>query len=165
MGNNTENGDGAVLTVTKLITSVIICQLAGFVGAIFTIPAMETWYQTIKKPFFNPPDWLFTPVWIFLFLLMGISLFFAWNKRANGESKLLFITQLILNILWSVFFFGLKSPGLAFIELIFLWFAIFCTIISFYRISKIAGLLLLPYIIWVTFAGVLNYFIWIMNFI
>jgi len=165
MGNNTENGNGAVLTVTKLITSVIICQLAGFIGAIFTIPAMETWYQTIKKPFFNPPDWLFTPVWIFLFLLMGISLFFAWNKRANGESKLLFITQLILNILWSVFFFDLKSPGLAFIELIFLWFAIFCTIISFYRISKIAGLLLLPYIIWVTFAGVLNYFIWIMNFI
>lgn len=165
MQNGNNNRNGAIATISRLVTSIIICQLAGFIGAIFTMPAIEGWYQTLKKPFFNPPDWTFSLVWVTLFLLMGVSLFFVWRKGMNGESRVIFITQLILNTLWSIFFFGLKSPGLAFIELVFLWFAILCTIISFYRISKIAGLLLLPYIIWVTFAGVLNYFIWMMNYV
>lgn len=161
--NTNNHGNGSIMVVTKLITSIVICQLAGFIGAIFTMPAIQGWYQTLKKPFFVPPDWIFSFVWIVLFLLMGVSLFFVWLKGADGESKVIFGTQLILNILWTAFFFGLKSPGLAFIEIVFLWFVILCTIISFYRISRLAGLLLLPYIIWVTFAGVLNYFIWILN--
>lgn len=161
--NNQTNNNGGVITVTKLITSIIICQLAGLIGAFFTMPAIKDWYQTLKKPFFAPPDWVFTPVWITLFLLMGVSLFFVWKNKSNGESRVVFGTQLILNILWTAFFFGLKSPGLAFIEIIFLWFAILCTIISFYRVSKIASLLLLPYILWVTFAAALNFVIWMIN--
>ncbi|MBU4274786.1 tryptophan-rich sensory protein [Patescibacteria group bacterium] len=163
LNNNTKNKNGSAITITKLMISIVVCQLAGLVGAVFMIPAMEGWYKNLRKPFFAPPDWIFSPVWIILFMLMGVSLFLVWKKRADGEARVVFFTQLILNILWSAFFFGLKSPGLAFIELVFLWFAILCTIIIFYKIYKLAGLLLLPYILWVTFAGVLNFSIWIIN--
>ncbi|MBU3934767.1 tryptophan-rich sensory protein [Patescibacteria group bacterium] len=161
--NNAQNEDDGVIVITKLVVSIVICQMAGFVGAFFTMPAMKGWYENIEKPFFAPPDWIFAPVWVVLFLLMGVSLFLVWEKRADGEAKVIFATQLILNILWSVFFFGLKSPGLAFIDLVLLWFSILCMIIIFYKIHKLAGFLLIPYILWVTFAGFLNFVIWMAN--
>lgn len=151
----------------KLIASIIICQLAGFIGSLFTSPAIPTWYETLRKPSFNPPNWLFSPVWITLFLLMGISLFLVWKKgmkeRIVKVGLSLFAIQLMLNILWSILFFGLKSPLLAFIEIIILWFAILLTILKFFKISKPAGLLLLPYILWVSFAAFLNFFLWNLN--
>jgi len=161
--NNKQDKDSSIVIAAKLVISIVICQLAGLVGVVFTMPALDGWYKNLKKPFFAPPDWVFSPVWVILFLLMGVSLFLVWKKGGNGEAKIIFSTQLILNILWSAFFFGIKSPGLAFIDLFFLWFAILCTIILFYRIFKLAGLLLIPYILWVSFAGILNFTIWMLN--
>lgn len=150
----------------KLIISIIICELAGVVGSVFTMPAIKNWYFFLNKPSFNPPDWVFAPVWTILFLLMGISLYLVWQKIGSWRREkaiTIFALQLILNILWSVLFFGLKLPGPAFFEILMLWFAILYTIINFYRISRSASWLLLPYILWVSFAAILNFFIWRLN--
>ena len=174
----------------KLIISILICEFAGVVGSFFTAPAIRSWYYFLNKPSFNPPSWLFAPVWTILFLLMGISLYLVWSKdftanvSANDAQKkawnpisaklwsgswreenaaLIFILQLVLNILWSVIFFGLKSPILAFFEILMLWFAILYTIVNFYRISKTAAYLLIPYIVWVSFAAILNLSIVLLN--
>lgn len=174
----------------KLVVSIIICELAGSIGAIFTTPAINSWYKTLNKPFFNPPNWIFGPVWTTLFVLMGISLYLVWTKKLvikneigfkhkkawnslsqkffNGALQkeniiLVFAFQLVLNVLWSVIFFGAQNMGLAFFELLMLWVAIAYTIINFYRVSKVAALLLIPYILWVSFAGILNYFLWTIN--
>jgi len=153
--------------ILKLIVSILICQGAGLVGSVFTSPAIPTWYATLQKPSFDPPNWVFAPVWILLFLLMGISLYLIWSKRLEDKKVkiaiVIFGSQLVLNILWSFLFFGFKSPLYAFIEIIILWLAILVTIISFYRISKTAAYLLLPYILWVSFASVLNFSIMILN--
>ena len=176
--------------VAKFIISIVICQGAGFVGSLFTFPAIGTWYASLAKPGFTPPNWVFAPVWTTLFLLMGIALYLVWAKNWHIEVKpeeiekktwnplsrklftgswreenvvLIFSLQLVLNILWSVIFFGLKMPGLAFFEILMLWFVILYTIINFYRISKPAGLLLLPYILWVTLATALNFGLWRLN--
>ena len=155
------------IKIFKLIISILVCQGTGAIGSLFTSPAISTWYATIQKPSFNPPNWIFAPVWILLFLLMGISLYLIWSKgfKHKGTKTALFIffVQLILNILWSILFFGLQSPLFAFIGIIILWFAILLTIISFYKVSKIAAYLLMPYIIWVSFASVLNFSILIIN--
>ncbi|MFH1211580.1 MAG: TspO/MBR family protein [Candidatus Woesearchaeota archaeon] len=151
----------------KLIASILICQLAGFIGSFFTASSVSTWFQTLNKPFFNPPSWLFAPVWISLYLLMGISLYIVWNKGVKSkETKTavtLFGVQLALNTLWSILFFGLKSPLFAFIEIMILWAMIVLTIRCFCRISKTAAYLLVPYIIWVTFAAALNFAIYFLN--
>jgi tryptophan-rich sensory protein len=151
----------------KLVLSIIVCQLAGFIGSFFTVSSVSSWYLTLNKPFFNPPSWLFGPVWISLYLLMGISLYIIWNKGiTNNQSKiaiLIFGIQLILNSLWSIIFFGLKTPLFAFIEIIILWIFIILTIKYFYRISKTASYLLIPYILWVSFAALLNFFIYYLN--
>ena len=135
--------------IGKLILTIIVCQIAGVIGSIFTTPAIPEWYATLQKPFFTPPSWLFGPAWITLYTLMGISLYLVWNKRDKRvkEAVSIFFVQLILNSVWSILFFGLRSPFLAFIEIIILWIAILFTILKFYRISKNAGLLLIPYII------------------
>lgn len=153
----------------KFIISILICQSAGFLGSIFTTPKIATWYQDIVKPSFNPPNYLFGPVWTILFVLMGISLYIIWtskykNKAYKKEVIIIFAIQLIINIFWSVLFFRLESPMLAFFEIIALWIAILATIIGFYKISKIASLILIPYILWVSFASVLNFFIWKLNY-
>ena len=157
----------SIKDILKLIGSIIICQLAGFIGSLFTTPAIPTWYKTLTKPAFNPPNSIFSPIWITLFLLMGISLFLVWQKNLKDRkvkiALLFFTVQLVLNILWSVLFFGLKSPLLAFIEIIILWFAILLTILKFFKVSKPAGALLLPYILWVSFAAFLNFFLWNLN--
>lgn len=151
--------------ILKLIGAILFCELAGGIGAIFTTPAINTWYATFEKPVFNPPNWLFAPVWTILFALMGIALYLIWiNSAQNKRSAyIIFFVQLILNILWSSIFFGAKLPGLALVEIIIMWLAVLLTIIYFYKISKPAGLILLPYLLWVSFATVLNYEIFILN--
>lgn len=148
----------------KFIFAVLGSELAGVVGSLFTIPSIQTWYTGLPKPALNPPAWIFAPVWITLFALMGIAAFLVWKKGANRKNikiaLFIFIVQLVLNALWSMIFFGLHNPGLAFIDLIFLWFAILATIFSFAKIFKSAAWLLIPYILWVSFAGYLNYSIW-----
>jgi len=148
-----------------LIIAIAICEFAGLLGSIFNFYSIPTWYAGLKKPSFNPPNWIFGPVWTILFLLMGISLYLIWT-HGFGSSKIalwLFILQLVLNILWSALFFGLKNPGLAFAEIVLLWVSIAAMIFSFYSISEAAAWLMVPYILWVSFAAVLNFSIWMLN--
>ncbi len=155
------------ITWRKLIVSLIIPFLAAFVGSAFTDPSLPVWYAGLNKPFFNPPSWVFGPAWTVLYLLMGAALYLVWDKglekRGVGNALQFFSVQLALNALWSIVFFGLQTPGLAFIEILILWVFILLTTRKFYRISRRAGIFLLPYIIWVTFAAVLNFSIWVMN--
>ncbi|MEO0089749.1 MAG: TspO/MBR family protein [candidate division WOR-3 bacterium] len=153
--------------ILKLLLSILICQVAGILGSIFTTPAIPTWYLQLNKPPFTPPNWLFAPAWTTLFLLMGISLYLVWNQGwENKQVKkaiLIFAIQLILNILWSFIFFTLKSLLFAFIEIIILWIAILLTIINFQKVSKPSAYLLLPYLLWVSFASVLNFSLLTLN--
>lgn len=149
----------------KLVLSLAICQVAGLLGSVFTSKSISTWYLSINKPSFNPPNWIFAPVWISLYFLMGIALFLVWKKESIqkiGAISLFFI-QLVLNSFWSVAFFGLKSPLLGFIVILILWVFILLTIIKFFKLSNLAGWLLIPYILWVSFATVLNFAILILN--
>lgn len=149
----------------KLIISLLIPQLAGGIGAFFTTPNISTWYASLEKPSFNPPNFIFAPVWTTLFLLMGISLYLIWSKeKGNKKIALIFFSiQLILNTLWSILFFGLQNPFLAFIEIIILWTFILLTSLKFYRLNKTAAFLLTPYLLWVSFAAVLNFTIFRIN--
>jgi tryptophan-rich sensory protein len=151
----------------KLVTSIIICLLAGYIGSIFTSPSIPAWYANLEKPPFNPPAWIFAPVWTMLFVLMGISAYLVWDKGAQNKdvrlSLFIFGVQLMLNVLWSFLFFRMHSPFYAFVEIIILWAAIALTILNFYRISRTAGLMLIPYILWVSFAAVLNFYILRLN--
>lgn len=150
-----------------LAFSLALPLLAGFVGSIFTTPSIQGWYAHIAKPALNPPSWIFGPVWTTLFVLMGISAFLVWKKgiekRRVRVALGLFLIQLILNSLWSIIFFGLHNPGWAFVEIIALWIAILATIIAFARVSRPAAWLLVPYIMWVSFASYLNYQIYALN--
>ncbi|MFH1473615.1 MAG: TspO/MBR family protein [Candidatus Aenigmatarchaeota archaeon] len=146
----------------KLLLFILICQGAGIFGSIFTAPSIGEWYVDLNKPFFTPPSWMFGPVWISLYTLMGISLYLVWDKR-DKISISLFSIQLGLNAIWSLLFFGLQNPLYGLAGIIPLWFAILLTIIKFYRIDKKAGLILIPYILWVTVATALNYYILILN--
>ncbi len=156
----------------KLIIAIVVSELAGIIGSVFTTPSIAGWYAGIVKPALNPPAWVFGPVWTTLFALMGIAAFLVWSSYAKAtEDKkkgikvalILFGIQLVLNTLWSIIFFGLHSPGGALVEIAFLWLAILATIITFYKISKPAVWLLIPYIAWVSFAMYLNYAIWALN--
>ena len=152
--------------IFRLLISLIVCQVAGFIGSAVTTPAISDWYASLEKPVFNPPNWIFAPVWIFLFLLMGVTLYILWQKLPKSEAKtalVFFAIQLVLNILWSVLFFGLKLPLVALMEIIILWLFILLTMIRSARVSKATAYLLLPYILWVSFAGVLNFFLWRLN--
>lgn len=151
--------------IYKIIIALAICFFAEAAGSLFAGNAVITWYPGLEKPGFNPPNWIFGPVWTLLFALMGISLFLIWekgNQRRKTALKL-FSIQLILNILWSFLFFFLQAPLYAFIEIIILWITILISIIYFYKISKLAAGLFVPYLLWITFAAVLNYFIYILN--
>ena len=155
------------MKVIKLISSIVICQAAGVIGSLFTTPAIPTWYASIEKPSFTPPNSVFGPVWITLFLLMGIALFLVWREGLSDRNVrntfTLFIVQLVLNVLWSAAFFGLRSPLAGLVVIIVLWAAIFLTIIRFFAISTTAGALLIPYIAWVSYAAVLNGALYILN--
>jgi tryptophan-rich sensory protein len=147
--------------------SIVACEGAGGIGAIFTTPAISSWYAGLKKPGFTPPNSVFAPVWITLYLLMGIAVFLVWRQGLGHEGVtiafVVFWVQLVLNILWSVIFFGLKSIAGGMIMILLLWVAILVNIILFFRVSPVAGGLLVPYIVWVTIATNLNVRIWILN--
>jgi benzodiazapine receptor len=153
--------------ILKLLLSILVSQLAGLIGMIFTTPAIPTWYAALEKPSFTPPSWLFAPAWITLFVLMGVAAFLIWRRglaeRAVKVALIVFLIQLVLNALWSVIFFGLRSPLGGLIVIVALWTAILLTILRFLKISKPAGTLLLPYIIWVSFATILNAAILVLN--
>lgn len=155
------------MNIPKLIASIALCWTVAIIGSIITLPAIDTWYPTLTKPFFNPPNWIFGPVWTILFLLMGISFYLIWTrspeKNAAKKAMTFFLMQLVLNFLWSLFFFGLHSPLLAFIDIILLLIAILITIKHFIIVSRLSAYLLFPYILWVSFAAVLNLFIVILN--
>ncbi|MBI4163987.1 MAG: tryptophan-rich sensory protein [Candidatus Aenigmarchaeota archaeon] len=152
--------------VTKLIISIVICEVIGLIGSVFTIPSIGSWYTGLQKPGFTPPNWAFAPVWTTLFLLMGISLYFLVEKgirRGVRTGLVIFGAQLALNLIWSILFFGLHNIFFALVEIVVLWIVILVTIICFWRIRRVAGYLLVPYICWVTVAALLNYYIWILN--
>ncbi len=156
-----------VRDVARLVVSIVVSQLAGGLGAIFTTPAIPTWYAGLNKPVFNPPNSVFFPVWTTLYTLMGVAAFLVWRKGL-GERRVrialgIFAVQLLLNLAWTIVFFGLYSLFGAVIAIVFLWIAILINIVAFWRISKAAGALLIPYILWVSFAGVLNISVWMLN--
>lgn len=150
-----------------LVVAIALCVLAGSIGSAFTTPAIPAWYATLVKPSFSPPNWLFAPVWTTLYILMGISVWLVWESRVKKRARRLglnmFAVQLFLNVTWSIVFFGLQSPGWALVNIAALWLAIVWTIKVFYQISKPAAYLLVPYLLWVSFASYLNYAIWVLN--
>lgn len=151
----------------RLIFFLLLCQATCLIGSLFTAPSIPTWYTALIKPPFTPPNWVFPVVWETLFVMMAVAAFIVHNAgRHDNEGKAaltLFFIQLVLNISWSALFFGLQSPFLAFMEIMILWIAIALTMILFFNISVIAGLLLFPYILWVTFAMILNFRIFQLN--
>jgi translocator protein len=155
------------MNVIRLIGSIALCQLAGIIGSIFTTQSVRTWYPTLTKPSFSPPNWLFAPAWITLYTMMGIALYLVWQKSETTEvSKLtfaMFFVQLILNALWSFIFFGLRSPFWGFVEIMVLWVTIAISLLLFWRVSITAGVLLIPYLLWVSFAATLTFSIWRLN--
>lgn len=153
--------------IVKLICSMAVCILIGFLGSFATRGSVTTWYADLSRPSFTPPDWTFGVVWPILYVMMGISAFLIWNmgfdKTEVKVALCIFGLQLILNGLWTPIFFGLHLIGLALVEIIMMWAAILLTIISFWKVSKPAAFLLLPYILWVSFAIVLNASLYILN--
>lgn len=151
----------------KLVIAVGICQGAGVIGSLFTAPAIPTWYQTLVKPSFSPPNWVFGPVWITLYAFMGISLYRVWilgsEKPKVREALFWFGAQLAINSLWSIIFFGRHDIGAALGAIILLWSLIVWTTRAFVVLDTIAAYFLLPYLAWVSFAMYLNYSLWLLN--
>ena len=164
----------------KLVIAIVVSELAGIIGSVFTISSIPTWYAGLVKPALNPPAWVFGPAWTTLYALMGVAAFLIWREydkltlseveglviQRKKQIKIalsIFLGQLVLNTLWSIIFFGLHSPGWALVDIVLLWLAIVWTIAVFYKISRPAAWLLVPYILWVSFASYLNYSIWMLN--
>jgi len=151
----------------KVFAAIVICQLAGVLGSLFTYQSMPALYASLQKPLYAPPGWVFGPAWLTLYTLMGISLYLVWAKGLDDKEVknaiLIFGIQLGLNSIWSPIFFSLKNFMFAFIEILVLWAFIAATIFSFHKISKRAAWLLVPYILWVSFAAMLNYSVWMLN--
>lgn len=152
-------------TYLKLLISISACLAVGGVSGFVTANEIPGWYVNINKPVFNPPNWIFGPVWTALYILMGIAFFLIWKSPTPAKEKayLFFALQLVLNFFWSIIFFRLHAVGFAFAEIIMMWICILLTIVSFYPISKPAAYLLIPYLLWVSFASVLNFSIWRLN--
>ena len=150
-----------------LFLFIFLCLIFGNgIGGYFTFVSVETWYQTLNKPNFNPPDWVFGPVWTTLYILMGVSIWLIWKKEASKVrtiSMIIFWVQLFFNIFWTYLFFGIQRIDLGLFEIFFLIFLILMNIIYFYKIDKIASYLLVPYVLWVSYASILNYKIWVLN--
>lgn len=154
--------------ITRILTVIVTCLAIGYLSGIVTKSSILTWYPTLVKPSFNPPNWVFSPVWSMLYIMMGIAAGLVWDrieseKEMVKKALVLFAIQLALNALWSYLFFGLKNPMLAGLEIIVLWLMIYETYIQFAKINKIAGYLFIPYLLWVSFAAVLNASIWFLN--
>lgn len=153
-------------TLLTLAACLVLPQVAGVTGAFFTAPAIPVWYAHLEKPFFTPPDALFGPVWIFLYVLMGLAFFLLWAARPDPKAKkaaTLFFIQLVLNGLWSPLFFGLRSPLLGLVDILLLDVALTLTVIAAFRVRRVAGVLLVPYAAWTYFATLLNLSIWWLN--
>ena len=152
---------------SQLIFSIGICLGVGILGSLFTISAIPTWYAALNKPEFSPPNFIFGPVWTILYILMGISFYLIWvkgtQKKAVKNALILFLVHLFFNASWSIVFFGVHLIFLALINIIILWILIIALIIKFSKINKKAAILLSPYLLWVSFATILNYNIWILN--
>ena len=153
--------------VGGLVLAILACQAAGILGSIFTVKSITNWYYYLQKPVFTPPSWLFGPAWITLYALMGIAVYLVyrqgWEKPSVRSAVYLFGVQLVLNALWTPLFFGLHLLLVAFIEITLLWILIFLTLQRFWKISRAAGLLMVPYLLWVTFASALNLSFWLLN--
>ena len=145
----------------KLAISIIICFIPAIIGSLFMIGGLGSWYDSLTKPWFTPPNWVFAPVWTALYLLMGLSLYYVWIKKTKDKefAYVAFAFQLSLNAIWIPVFFTLHDISLALVVIIYLWIALAITIIWFYKISKRASYLLIPYQIWITIALLLNYYI------
>ena len=154
-------------SIIKLILSILASFAAGGIGSFFTFKAIPTWYAGLKKPRFTPPNRAFGPVWTTLYILMGVSVFLVWQKGLATDGVLLafvlFWIQLAINAIWSIIFFGMKSKGGGVITIVVLWLLILATMVSFFRVSVWAGVLLIPYIVWVSIASYLNVGVWILN--
>ena len=149
-----------------LIVLIVICFAAAGIGGAVTTPKIGNWYATLAKPSWNPPSWVFGPVWSALYFCMAIAAWLVWRQGGFSAATVpltLFGVQLLLNVLWSCLFFGLRSPGLAFLDVLLLWAAIAATMVMFWQQSIIAGILFVPYLAWVSFASVLNLTIWRLN--
>lgn len=146
--------------IIRLLLFILACQLVGILSTPFTIASIPTWYQALEKPFFAPPNWVFGPAWTLLYALMGISAYLiyqnGWKKPTIAKALRLFGLQLLVNFIWTPIFFGLQAPLLGLVVILILWMLIVLTIHRFFFISKLAAVLLLPYLAWVSFATVLN---------
>jgi benzodiazapine receptor len=154
----------------KIILSCAVCLGLGFLSGLVTMDEIQHWYAGLNKPFFNPPNWIFGPAWSILYLLMGISFALYWQRLQNAGMRVLrakgtkyFGIQFALNLAWSFIFFKLHNPLFAFIEICILWLFILLTIAHFYKIHRTAGWLLIPYILWVSFASLLTISIYLLN--
>ncbi len=153
--------------IIYFIVAFILCQGTGIIGSVFTISAIPDWYAGLTKPSFSPPNWLFGPVWLTLYTLMGIALYLIWQKKGQDKKRQLvsrlFLVHLFFNALWSILFFGLKNPLLGLLDITVLWLMIVILTVKFWQTERAAGLLLVPYLLWVSFASLLNFFIWRLN--
>jgi len=153
--------------IIKIVMVVLVCTSLGFLSGMTTKDSVSIWYPTLVKPFFNPPNWIFAPVWTLLYILMAIAAGLVWTSDAEDKKvkKALsfFIIQFGLNMLWTYLFFGLNNPFLALVEIILLWLMIWETYGQFKKIDKVAGYLFIPYLAWVGFAFLLNISIWWLN--
>jgi len=146
-----------------LAVAFVACFAVAGAGAWLTSRGLVDWYPALRKPPFNPPDYVFGPVWTALYAMMAVAAWLVWRKAGTGYPLGLFALQLALNLAWTALFFGLRLPGLAFAEILVLWASIAATVVSFWRVSVPAGALLVPYLLWVGFAAVLNLAIWRLN--
>ena len=153
--------------VLKLIVSTGVCEGVGLISSLFTRKAIPAWYAGLKKPSFTPPNSVFAPVWLTLYLLMGIAVFLVWQEGLGQDGAtaafVVFWVQLVINILWTVIFFGLRSLLGGLVTILVLWVAILVSIVLFFGVSPVAGALLVPYLIWVTIATNLNLRVWMLN--
>ncbi len=150
--------------MVRFVVSVVVCEAAGIIGSVFTISAIPSWYAALQKPWFTPPNWLFAPVWLVLYFLMGGTLYLLWGKRPQSRTAVMaFGVQLVLNVAWSAAFFGAHELFYGFVTIALLWLAILVTAALSYRVSRSAAVLLIPYALWVAIASALNYYVWVLN--
>ncbi|WP_395661202.1 TspO/MBR family protein [Aestuariivirga sp.] len=143
---------------------IVLCLTTGGIGGFATQPSIDGWYRLIAKPWWTPPDWVFGPVWTLLYIMIAVAAWLVWKTGDRVRpAMVLFGVQLALNLLWSLLFFGARSPGMALVEVVFLWSAVLFTMLAFFGRQTTAGWLFVPYLAWVSFAAVLNFAIWSMN--